>query len=176
MKITEIKQGNTKSGKPMETLILDDSEIKSLNIFEWDEKFMKVKVGDEISRDELVKDGNYWNFKRDKPQSGGTQGNRGGMIAKAQDTKREDIKNAQENKEKGIMLSSTIRMAVDLTTGQITPNMTTSEVKQRIRGWRYWLMSIWDDDNWQTQEPPFTEKVAGTDMDYPVNDLGEPAF
>src|SRR3990167_150321 len=148
MQIKEIRQGQTKSVKAMETLILDDSEIKSLNIFEWDEKFMKVKVGDEISRDELVKDGNYWNFKRDKPQSGGTQGNRGGMIAKAQDTKRHDIEVAQGNKERSIMIASANRMATDVVVAQLTENTTDAEIRERILGWKNWFIK-----NWDTYEP-----------------------
>ncbi len=62
-------------------------------------------------------------------------------IAKNMEKKAADIKVAQENKEQGIKMSSTIRMAVDcaIAEGSVT--------KENIQEWRAWLWTEWDKED-----------------------------
>lgn len=85
-----------------------------------------------------------------KPASTGTT--RGaGAITRAQETKAEHIKVAQENKEVGIKLSSTIRMAVDIVTARDLGS--TEDIQAEIEYWRKWFWERWDepvDRQWPT--------------------------
>ena len=65
-------------------------------------------------------------------------------IAQAQAVKREDIKNAQANKEEGIMLSSTIRMATDVVIAKGIEGKNDFEIEQAIEAWRKHFISIWN--------------------------------
>jgi hypothetical protein len=76
-----------------------------------------------------------------------------GGIAKAQETKREDIKNAQENKELGIKVSSTMNKAVEIALAENGPNViVASDFQERTKYWRQWLWSEWEK---HTDLPPF---------------------
>lgn len=79
-----------------------------------------------------------------KPQSP-----KGGNISKMMEKKAVLIEKAQDNKELGIMTSSTIRMAVDLVVAQmandhIIQNATEADIKGMIKEWRKWLVSEWN--------------------------------
>ena len=70
-----------------------------------------------------------------------------GVIAQAQNHKAELIAEAQDNKERGIKMSSTIRMAVDCAVAE--GNVTEANIKK----WRSWFYTNWDVD--PSQEAPF---------------------
>lgn len=72
--------------------------------------------------------------------SGGAYKGSGG-IAKAQEKKAEMIAEAQGNKELGIKISSTLRMAVDLAIAE--GNNAEETLEQSILKWRKWLWSEW---------------------------------
>ena len=70
-----------------------------------------------------------------------------GFAKEAVADKAKNIEKAQDRKEEGIMISSTMRMAVDLSVAQIeakglTPSI--EEMKKQILLWRKWLMNNWD--------------------------------
>lgn len=60
--------------------------------------------------------------------------------------KSKSIAIAQENKAEGIMLSSTIRMAVDIVVarGIAGEDIDTASIKAKILNWRKWLVDNWD--------------------------------
>lgn len=90
-----------------------------------------------------------------------------GSINQAQEKKAQSIGLAQDRKEEGIMISSSIRMAVDIMISRMPgDNMSVEQIKEEILKWRYWFVS-----NWSNTSPI---KVTGTDMDYPVNDTNIP--
>lgn len=98
-----------------------------------------------------------WTLYPPKPQGGANRGQSGGFkagVKEAQATKREDIKNAQENKELGIKVSSTMRMAVDIVVATLANEKIIDEsvIKGEIGKWREWLWNEWD--NWENF-PPF---------------------
>lgn len=73
-------------------------------------------------------------------------------INKAMEVKKENIQLAQENKERGIMTSSTIRMAVDIALAEAHGlPFDVGVVKGRVKEWRKWLISEWDN----LDAPPF---------------------
>ncbi len=85
------------------------------------------------------------------------KGNFGGGM-KLMEKKSEGIAKAQEHKDLGIMTSSTLRMAVDLTVASmrndtILQNATESDIKGMIKTWREWLVANWELD--VTAKAPF---------------------
>lgn len=67
--------------------------------------------------------------------------------AKVMAQKAEGIKAAQENKDLGIMTSSTIRMAVDISLSEnnsAAMGFDGGVFKDRVLHWREWLISQWD--------------------------------
>lgn len=99
-----------------------------------------------------------------KPQPGVAQG-RGGAgitgaksgfgnnISRVMDKKAENIAVAQDNKEHGIKISSTMRDAVLIATTIVNNSQvegSAGDMKDLIKSWRKWL---WD--NWDVEEPPF---------------------
>lgn len=76
-----------------------------------------------------------------------------GAIKQAMQVKSENIKVAQDNKEHGIMTSSTIRMAVDIALAEITGlPFDVGVFKGRVKTWRDWLIAEWDNTK---SAPPF---------------------
>jgi len=74
-------------------------------------------------------------------------------INKAMDKKADNIALAQDNKEKGIMTSSTIRMAVDIALAESAGlPFDVGVFKGRVKVWRDWLIAEWDNTK---SAPPF---------------------
>lgn len=69
--------------------------------------------------------------------------------------KAENIAVAQGNKELGIKVSSTIRMAVDLAIAELGSGhtYTPSDIQQKVLYWRQWLWLSWDAKD--SDFPPF---------------------
>lgn len=87
---------------------------------------------------------------------------RGGGIAVSMERKEKSIANSQERKEEGIMVSSTMRDAVLIVTARMA--------KEDIKDWKKEVLSVrhWLIENWENTVPM---KIAGTDVDYPKEDL-----
>ncbi len=164
--IVEAIEGNktTSAGKSYHKVTLVDpaTALKEEQVAIWQDFpfFQTISLESEVEGDIVKKpsaDGKFVNktLYPPRPQRTFTGTTRGaGGIAKAQETKREDIKNAQENKEVGIKLSSTIRMAVDITLARM-PNSglawETETIQAEIDFWRKELWRTWDepvDRNW----------------------------
>ena len=101
-----------------------------------------------------VVEGNIWNKPNtDKytlypPKDPATANvGRVGAITKAQEKKAEYIEKAQDNRERGIKLSSTIRMATDVVIAILKDEKIIDEstIKSKITEWRKWFVEHWDD-------------------------------
>lgn len=92
--------------------------------------------------------GQYKNFKSTPtaPKSS-FKSNQMAVVEKVQ----EGVKTAQNNKELGIKISSTMRMAVDLAIAE--RDATHLTMVESILGWRKWLWNEWDKN--ETDFPPF---------------------
>jgi hypothetical protein len=141
-KITSLEEKPTSTGKQMMCLTLEDGRKPSM--FAGHSYYNSFKVGDTIKEEDLLQNGNYWNVKDPNRKAGGK-----GDMGKMMQAKQEGIALSQKNKEKGIMLSSTIRMAVDL----VVAEGMEGDVKQRIQTWRSWLIAEWDNDDITNSEP-----------------------
>ena len=77
-------------------------------------------------------------------------------INKAMDKKAENIQVAQDNKERGIMISSTLRMAVDIAIAEMAqaPAGVHSDIAGSVRNWRNWLIAEWSNID---SAPPFND-------------------
>lgn len=86
----------------------------------------------------------------------------GGGVAVSMERKQKAIAQSQDRKEEGIMISSTIRDAVLIVTARMA--------KEDIKDWKKEILSVrhWLVENWENTVPL---KVAGTDVDYPQNDI-----
>lgn len=120
---------------------------------------------DGITQGATVK-GNLWTSPQGKhylyaPKPQAPQGSAprapGGFKAgmqKAIEQKQEGIRQSQENKELGIKLSSTIRMAVDMVIAILKDEQIIEEgvIKGEISKWRKWFWDTWEDPK---NYPPF---------------------
>ena len=75
-------------------------------------------------------------------------------ITKAMETKAQNIEKAQDNKERGIMTSSSIRMATDIVLALLQRETILDEgaIKGEIKRWRNWFIAEWDNID---SAPPF---------------------
>lgn len=113
--------------------------------------FQSITFGTTFEANLVAKDKNGTTYHTFYPVTKPTNKSaRPNMIAVVKE-KQEGIKIAQENKELGIKVSSTMRMAVDIVTSLgAYQNMTT---EQSIKHWRSWLWSEWDKQD--KDFPPF---------------------
>lgn len=155
------EQKTTSTGKKMLKATLKEMEVPNLiheDVAIWDSfpGFDGLMTGHIVEGDIVSKqNGQYVNKSLYAPKVAATGQNRAsGAISKAQDKKSEMIKTAQENKELGIMTSSTIRMAVDIALAELpiphpaggSGNGSFFDVgtfKGRVNFWREWLVSNW---------------------------------
>jgi hypothetical protein len=113
--------------------------------------FNEINAASEIEGNLWEKPGTgKWTLYPIKPNLGANKGTGGGFKAdmrKMVEEKREGIKLAQENKERGIMISSTIRMATDIVVATLRGEEIIDEsvIKGKILEWRKWFFEHWDD-------------------------------
>lgn len=94
-------------------------------------------------------DGELWNSPSGKhylfapkvASTGTTGAYKGQQIAKAQETKREDIKEAQGRKEESIALAGAQRDAVLIVTKFNITDWTEDHIQEEIIKWRNWFLS-----------------------------------
>ncbi len=148
-------------GKSVSDLEVTDSEGKAHKGSMWSDfpGFAQLSFGSEFEADIVAKEKNgyvgytFYPLREQKTAGGANKGFSSGMGAKLMDKKAENISKAQENKENGIKVSSTIRMAVDIVTSRNTDLMTVDEIQEQIKNWRQWLWNEWDADD--SKFPPF---------------------
>lgn len=78
-----------------------------------------------------------------------------GQITKAMETKAQNIATAQENKELGIKIASTMSLAVNIVIASLKSDdiIDNSIIKGLIKDWRSWLWQEWDKED--KDYPPF---------------------
>jgi len=153
MRITSITMAETAKGAPYKQCSLD-SEISGkdrFNVFQFHGRYADCSEGAEFNAEDFEFDGKYLNLidANKKPSSGNTS------ITKAQNIKREDIKDAQERKNDSIMISSTARDATLMVTHFLAPNTPEDVVKDKWKEWREFLIKQWDKPNDSTYSEPF---------------------
>lgn len=155
----------TTTGKTYAKLTLEGVQ-PTVSVWSDFPNFSDIKAGGKV-RGILTQKGEYWNLMAPKTQR--PQGNRTAGMEKMMDKKAIQIGAAQDNKERGIMTSSTMRMAVDLTVAQISGDpilsKDTAQIKKMIMDWRNWCATRWEltTDN---HEPFPSEPVIQVDEGY----------
>lgn len=147
IKVLSCKEKQTSFGKPMKMLeVFYENETRKVNVFSNALNFANIQQGYTILGT-MQKKGDYWDIsfegQNNAPRASG--GFKTAQIKEAQDTKRQDIAKAQDNKENSIKIASTIRMAVDIVTSMTQEQWQTTSYQEEIRWWREWLWSEWDD-------------------------------
>lgn len=115
---------------------------------------------DEIQSGRTV-EGELWNspagkwylFAPKASKSGGNGAFRQKQIEDTMEKKAVYIGQAQGNKELGIKVSSTMRMAVDLVVAEGLEGRVEDGIKNAIQEWRAWLWMEWDKED--KDFPPF---------------------
>jgi hypothetical protein len=89
-----------------------------------------------------------------KPETASVVRRSPAAITKAMETKAANIEKAQDNKQEGIKISSTMRDAVAIVVSMNNHEiqMNAGEIKEAISTWRKWLWYEWDKTE---QYPPF---------------------
>lgn len=149
--INWLEKKTTSTGKPYMAITLVGHEDKKVSIWSDFPNFANLMPGAKISGELKQNDKGYWNVYPPK-SSASTGGFRGsGAIVKAQETKREDIKEAQGRREEAISLASAQRDAVLIVTHFTEPStMNSDDIKKEIVKWRNWFLS----DDFKNH-PPF---------------------
>lgn len=131
-----MEMAKTQKGQPYKKCQLEDG--RNINFFKFYTIYDHIKVGFDVPDKEIVMDGEYWSWQdpSTKPK-----------------TKEQSIERFQTNKEKSIMLASTMRMAVDITTATVDNSWTEEDIKSKIQAWRSWLILEWDNDTVENTEP-----------------------
>lgn len=107
--------------------------------------FDKFEEGYEFEANPWTNDKGTMYLFAPKPKTNAPQGNsaRSGAIAKAQETKREDIAAAQDNKHKAIALAGAMRDATQIALASLkdAPFPTDVEFKAEWEKWCKWLLA-----------------------------------
>jgi|SRR3990167_4569772 len=145
------------NGKPYKALEVQDESgaVFKVNIFNDFPDFANVKAGS-VVRGQLVEKGQYTNLlseTQNKPRGGGNYANKEASVTKAMDRKEKSIGRFQDDKEFSIMVSSTMRDAVQLAIAEIKDITTLNTLEKDILKWREWLIQNWNVD--EKDVPPF---------------------
>lgn len=138
----ETKQGQ-KGPYTSVTLTNENGEVfDKINLFNGE-----ATDKDEVEGD-LVQNGQYWNFKA-KVTYTANMPSKGGMVAKAQETKREMIEESQGRKETGIARSGSITNATHLVVaminaGIIQSNETEAMIQEAVVKYARWYKTMYD--------------------------------
>ena len=143
------------------TLSDDQQQYANVSINKVNKKGEVFPGFDEITNGGTVK-GNMWQspkgayylFAPKLVVAGQSGAFKGQQIAKAQEKKAEYIATAQDNKNEGIKIASTISMAVNIVIATLKNETIIDEsvIKGQITKWREWLLAEWDNVN---NAPPF---------------------
>lgn len=147
MKTIELLVKKTKAGDDYHVFKMEDG--KYLSIFKFDSRFSEINVGTDLPDDVLVYDQQYNNYKLKelpKPAGGSRGGGNSAAITKAQDTKREDIKDAQERKKEDIAQAAAFRDATLITVEWVksAPFPMDHEIKEYWKSWVKFFLAMGD--------------------------------
>lgn len=152
-----LEKKTTKVGDKWNATVKDEKGATYENVTLWLKDWSDAMAGMEVEGELVIKqNGQYENktlqrnktYSQWKPKTSATTP---AGIKVAQERKAEFIEKAQDNKELGIKVSSTMRMAVDLALGDGEMEQTTR--KETIKFWRQWLWNEWDKTD--KDFPPF---------------------
>lgn len=157
----------TSTGKmKLDATLVGEDGVKVENVTIWGDfpNFASLMTGNDVEGTIQEKqNGNYLNrtlypIKPSNPPPGGARRPLNASITKAMETKREGIKEAQENRSEAVRIASTFRDATLLTIAELgSDNLNVKDYvgdyKSTWLKWRSWLWQNWDVD--ETNEPPF---------------------
>jgi len=144
--ITNIEIKQTKTGKDYKQCKLDTQVLgkDQFNVFAFHSMYAEVEQGVDFGEDKFILEGQYLNLKDPKKTMSRGGAFKSHQIKEAQDTKRQDINQAQQNREKGIKTASTMRMAVDLAIAECGEDK--SKLAGLIKHWREFCWTNWEAD------------------------------
>lgn len=145
-KVINVDNVVTSTGKPMKKLGLESTDgAAQVNIFSDFPHFAEIIVGSTIDGELRKNDKGYTNLYSNeiKPRSGAGGAFKQVQIEKTMEVKAQHIEKAQTNKEEGIKIASTIRMAVDIVTSLKSDQWQATTMQEEIRFWREWLWLEW---------------------------------
>lgn len=147
-----MEKKTTQTGKSYIKASLKDEQGKVTdNVSIWSDfpNYANLALGGSITGELKTNDKGYTNLypPASTPNSGPSGGYKAKVINDAMEKKAGYISHAQENKEHGIKVSSTIRMAVDMAIAEGKPTA------ENIKDWRKWFWMNWDVS--ETDFPPF---------------------
>ena len=162
--ITVLSTGDatTKTQRPYKKLTVknEKGEEHKVNIFSDFPDFANIKAGSVI-RAKLEPNGQYMNLIHEaqtKPQGEARGAFKQAQIEKAQEHKAEFIAKAQDNKEWGIKVASTMNKAIDLAIAEYTKNPTSLfNLEECVLKWRKWIWNNWNVELKDTD--PTTDKI-----------------
>src|SRR3990167_8361208 len=138
-------------------LALDGTELEVSFGDKWGEKLATLAVGQDVEANAWQNPKNQkWSLYpiEDKKRSGGASGAyKEKVIGEAMDRKEKSIGRFQDDKEFSIMVSSTMRDAVQLAIAEIKDITTLNTLEKDILKWREWLIVNWNVD--EKDVPPF---------------------
>jgi len=136
---------------------LDGTELTVSFGDKWGEKLATLEAGQSVEANPWQNPKNSkWSLypiEDKKPSSGANYPNKTASITKAMDRKEKSIGRFQDDKEFSIMVSSTMRDAVQLAIAEIKDITTLNTLEQDILKWRNWLITHWQID--EKDVPPF---------------------
>lgn len=147
--IDSIEDDTTSNDKDMKRIKLSNGD--SVNLFKHHDRFNTLSEGDKIDKDELYVNSSGYTDLKDQP------GDSRPDSADPYEGKTNEIDKAMTRKERGIMMSSTARMAADMVTAEIENGDIEGgkiQKQDRWRMWRSFFAGNWDniDEDWQDPE------------------------
>lgn len=134
-----IKKGNTngKDWAMTKMTLIDEQGVKTEGVTTFD----TVVTGAEING-EIAQNGQYLNFKQAKAVASANF--KQAQVEKSMERKEQSIARFQDDKEFSIMVSSTMRDAVQLAVAEYTINKASFDnLDACVLKWRKWLIDNW---------------------------------
>lgn len=153
-KVTDLQTAKGDSYKKVDVMKADGTLVAGVSAFKFKYPNQAELVEGAVVTAMIVIDGNYRNLVS-APQTAprGNSGFKTAQIEKVMEIKRDDIRQSQQNKDLGIKISSTIRMAVDIATSIPQEQWQSTTMQEEIRFWREWLWTEWDQTGSNRMKP-----------------------
>lgn len=144
-KIKEATPTITSTNKPMKKLVLEteNNEVVRVNIFSDFPHYAELREGSTIDGEIRKNDKGYDNLYSNEIKPKGNPNFKTQQMEKVMDKKSELISKAQDNKELGIKIASTLRMAVDVATSLTSDQWQGTTMQEEIKYWREWFWLEW---------------------------------
>jgi hypothetical protein len=145
--ITEIETKTGKSGATFYSATFREESEEGTETKATSFDLLDKKIGD-VVEGELIKNGQYTNFKIHKEVKAGGFGGNSANIAKMQEKKNENINKIIDRKEDSFKVSATFRDATILTQtwSAKAPFPTSQEIEEKWVYFRRWLWEHYDMD------------------------------